>query len=134
ARTLPPMARAEKLQKRAARHGFDWPDIEPVFDKLHEEIDELKEAWHAAQSGTGDHDAVEDELGDLLFVCVNLARFMKVNPEQALKRTNHKFEARFRAIEQVLRRDGRDMDEESLEALDAVWQSVKGVEKGGAGA
>ncbi|WP_375169758.1 nucleoside triphosphate pyrophosphohydrolase [Marinobacter sp.] len=134
ARTLPPMARAEKLQKRAARHGFDWPDIEPVFDKLHEEIDELKEAWHAAQSGTGDHDAVEDELGDLLFVCVNLARFMKVNPEQALKRTNHKFEARFRAIEQVLRRDGRDMDEESLEALDAVWQSVKGVEKGGSGA
>ncbi|MEQ5817336.1 nucleoside triphosphate pyrophosphohydrolase [Marinobacter sp. NFXS11] len=130
ARTLPAMARAEKLQKRAARHGFDWPNVDPVFDKLHEEIDELKEAWEAAQMGTGDPDAVEDELGDLLFVCVNLARFMKVNPEQALNRTNHKFDARFRAIERVLEREGRDMDEESLEALDAVWQAVKGVERG----
>ncbi|HET8800577.1 MAG TPA: nucleoside triphosphate pyrophosphohydrolase [Marinobacter sp.] len=134
ARTLPAMARAEKLQKRAARHGFDWPDIGPVFDKLHEEIDELKEAWQASCSGTGEHDAVEDELGDLLFVCVNLARFMRVNPEQALKRTNHKFDARFRAIEQVLEREGRTMDDESLAALDAVWQSVKGVEKGRSGA
>ncbi|AHI28788.1 nucleoside triphosphate pyrophosphohydrolase [Marinobacter similis] len=133
ARTLPAMARAEKLQKRAARHGFDWPDIEPVFDKLHEELDELKEAWHAAQTGAGDHDAVEDELGDLLFVCVNLARFMKVNPEQALKRTNHKFDSRFRAIEGILNREGRDMDEESLDALEAVYQTVKGVEKGSSG-
>ncbi len=133
ARTLPAMARAEKLQKRAARHGFDWPEIEPVFDKLHEELDELKEAWHAAQTGTGDHDAVEDELGDLLFVCVNLARFMKVTPEQALKRTNHKFDSRFRAIERILAREGRDMDEESLDALEAVYQTVKGVEKGSSG-
>ncbi len=133
ARTLPAMARAEKLQKRAARHGFDWPDIGPVFDKLHEEINELKEAWEASQSGDGDPDAVEDELGDLLFVCVNLARFMKVNPEQALNRTNHKFDARFRAIERVLEKEGRDMDEESLEALDAVWQAVKGVERGESG-
>lgn len=131
ARTLPAMARAEKLQKRAARHGFDWPEIGPVFDKLHEEIDELKEAWESARSGAGDPDAVEDELGDLLFVCVNLARFMKVNPEQALKRTNHKFDARFRAIEQVLEQQGRNLDEESLEALDAVWQAVKGVERDG---
>ncbi|WP_417517101.1 nucleoside triphosphate pyrophosphohydrolase [Marinobacter sp.] len=129
ARALPAMVRAEKLQKRAARHGFDWPDIAPVFDKLHEEIDELKEAWQAAESGQGDHDAVEDELGDLLFVCVNLARFMKVNPEQAVGRTNHKFEARFRAIEQVLEREGRSFDEETLEALDEIWQSVKGIEK-----
>ncbi|MBE01647.1 nucleoside triphosphate pyrophosphohydrolase [Marinobacter lutaoensis] len=129
ARALPAMARAEKLQRRAARHGFDWPGIAPVFDKLHEEIDELKEAWRAAESGQGDRDAVEDELGDLLFVCVNLARFMKVNPEQALKRTNHKFESRFRAIERVLAREGRDMDDESLEALDAIWQAVKGVER-----
>ena len=129
ARTLPAMARAEKLQRRAARHGFDWPDIGPGFDKLHEEIDELKEAWQMAEAGTGDLDAVEDELGDLLFVCVNLARFLKVNPEQALKRTNHKFDARFRAIERVLEKEGRNLDEETLEALDAVWQSVKGVEK-----
>lgn len=130
ARTLPAMARAEKLQRRAANHGFDWPDIEPVFDKLHEEIDELKEAWHGAESGTGARDAVEDELGDLLFVCVNLARFMRVNPEQALNRTNHKFDARFRAIEQRLEDEGRNLDDETLEALDAIWQQVKGVEKG----
>lgn len=129
AATLPAMARADKLQRRAARHGFDWPDVTPVFDKLHEEIDELKEAWQAAETGTGERDAVEDEMGDLLFVCVNLARFMKVTPEQALKRTNHKFEARFRAIEQALEAQGRNMDEESLEALDAIWQQVKGVEK-----
>ena len=129
ARTSPAMARAEKLQKRAARHGFDWPDIGPVFDKLHEEIDELKEAWQAANDGSGERDALEDELGDVMFVCVNLARFMKVNPEQALKRTNHKFEARFRAIEAELAAQGRDMDSETLEALDAIWQSVKGVER-----
>jgi ATP diphosphatase len=129
ARTLPAMARAEKLQKRAARHGFDWPNIGPVFDKLHEEVDELKEAWQAANDGSGEQDALEDELGDVMFVCVNLARFMKVNPEQALKRTNHKFEARFRAIEAELVAQGRDMDSENLEALDAIWQSVKGVER-----
>jgi ATP diphosphatase len=129
ARTLPAMARAEKLQKRAARHGFDWPNIAPVFDKLHEEIDELKEAWQAAYDGSGERDALEDELGDVMFVCVNLARFMKVNPEQALKRTNHKFEARFRAIEAELAAQGRDMDSETLEALEAIWQSVKGVER-----
>lgn len=130
AATLPAMARAEKLQRRAARHGFDWPDITPVFDKLHEEIDELKDALQDAETGTGDRDALEDELGDLLFVCVNLARFMKVNPEKALKRTNYKFEARFRAIEDLLEAQGRNMDEESLTALDAIWQQVKGVEKG----
>jgi len=129
ARTLPAMVRAEKLQRRAADHGFDWPEVEPVFDKLHEEIDELKKAWYDASSGDGPAEAVEDELGDLLFVCVNLARFMKVNPEQALNSTNHKFEMRFRAIEEHLEREGRDLDGESLEALDAVWQAVKGVEK-----
>jgi len=130
ASTLPAIARAEKLQKRASNHGFDWPEITPVFDKLHEEIDELKEAWQAAEAGTGDRDAVEDELGDLMFVCVNLARFMKVNPEQALERTNRKFDARFRAIERILHEQGRDLDSESLETLDAIWQQVKGVEKG----
>jgi ATP diphosphatase len=127
--TLPAMVRAEKLQRRAAGHGFDWPNIEPVFDKLHEEIDELKEAWRDACEGTGEAAAVEDELGDLLFVCVNLARFMKVNPEQALNGTNHKFESRFRAIEQRLENEGREFEQETLEALDAVWQSVKGIEK-----
>ncbi|MDX1634059.1 MAG: nucleoside triphosphate pyrophosphohydrolase [Marinobacter sp.] len=129
ARTLPAMARAEKLQRRASSHGFDWPDVAPVFDKLHEEIEELRQAWQRARSEPEGQDAVEDELGDLLFVCVNLARFMKVNPDQALRRTNHKFEARFRAIEERLEAEGRVMESEDLEALDKIWQSVKGVEK-----
>ncbi len=129
ARALPAMARAEKLQRRASRHGFDWPTVEPVFDKLHEEIDELKEAWQNAQTDPSAQDDVEDEMGDLLFVCVNLARFMKVNPDQALRRTNAKFEARFRAIEQHLTSEGREMEQETLEALDKIWQSVKGIEK-----
>lgn len=129
AASLPAMVRAEKLQRRAATHGFDWPDIAPVFDKLHEEIDELKEAWAQAQRDPDDWDALEDELGDLLFVCVNLARFLKVNPEQALRRTNRKFDARFRAIEQELASQGRNFDEQTLAQLDAIWQSVKGVEK-----
>ena len=126
---LPAMVRAEKLQRRASNHGFDWPDVEPVFDKLHEEIDELREAWENARLAPENRDAVEDELGDLLFVCVNLARFMKVNPDQALRRTNRKFEVRFRAVEDRLAGEGRTMESESLEALDRIWQSVKGVEK-----
>ncbi|MFW5824379.1 MAG: nucleoside triphosphate pyrophosphohydrolase [Marinobacter sp.] len=127
--SLPALTRADKLQRRAARYGFDWPDIGPVFDKLEEEIGELKEAWQNARHDPAAQDAVEDELGDLMFVCVNLARFLKVNPDQALRRTNRKFEARFRAIEAVLHGQGRDMEQESLEALDAIWNSVKGVER-----
>ncbi|MCH8497082.1 MAG: nucleoside triphosphate pyrophosphohydrolase [Marinobacter sp.] len=129
AASLPALARAEKLQRRAAHYGFDWPDINPVFDKLHEEIDELKEAWQQVQENPADRDALEDELGDVMFVCVNLARFLKVNPEQALRRTNRKFERRFRAIEQALATEGRAMENETLETLDAIWQSVKGIEK-----
>ncbi|WP_328185409.1 nucleoside triphosphate pyrophosphohydrolase [Marinobacter sp. OP 3.4] len=127
--SLPALTRADKLQRRASRHGFDWPDVEPVFDKLQEEIAELKVAWQNAQQDPAARDEVEDELGDLMFVCVNLARFLKVNPEQALRRTNRKFEARFRAIEDILREQGRDLDEESLEALDEIWNRVKGVER-----
>lgn len=127
--SLPALVRAEKLQRRAARYGFDWPDIEPVFDKLQEEIGELREAWENARHDPAARDDVEDELGDLMFVCVNLARFLKVNPDQALRRTNRKFEARFRAIEQTLAEQGRVMEDETLEALDAIWNRVKGVER-----
>jgi ATP diphosphatase len=127
--SLPALARADKLQRRAARYGFDWPDIGPVFDKLEEELGELREAWQNAQQDPAEQDAVEDELGDLMFVCVNLARFLKVNPDQALRRTNRKFEARFQAIEVILQEQGRTMEGESLETLDEIWDSVKGVER-----
>lgn len=128
AASLPAMTRAEKLQRRAAGVGFDWGHVAPVFDKLHEESDELREAWEKAEADPSLQDAVEDELGDLLFVCVNLARFMKVNPEQALQRTNRKFEARFRAIEQQLAAESRILEDQPLEELDQIWQAVKGVE------
>ena len=128
AKTLPPMARAEKLQRRASNTGFDWTALAPIFDKLQEETLELQEAWEESAQGARGLDRVEDVLGDLLFVCVNLARFMKVNPEQALRRTNAKFEARFRAIENNLRERGLEPESQTLEELDRIWQSVKGVE------
>ena len=83
---LPGLSRAVKMQNRAARIGFDWPDIEPVFDKLHEEIAEVREAIKS-----GSADAMEDEIGDLLFVVANIARHLKIDPEKAVRRTNNKF-------------------------------------------
>lgn len=126
---LPSMARADKLQRRASHHGFDWPDIDPVFAKLHEEIDELKQAWQAAEEADGDRDALEDELGDILFVCVNLARFLGVDADQALRRTNRKFERRFRSMERQLRDQGRSMASLPLEKLDELWDRAKREER-----
>ncbi|RMF16737.1 MAG: nucleoside triphosphate pyrophosphohydrolase, partial [Gammaproteobacteria bacterium] len=117
---LPELVRARKLQKAAAKVGFDWPEIAPVFDKLHEEIDELREA-HAE----GNQDAMEDELGDLLFVCVNLSRFMNVDPGQALRRANRKFAERFRHVEARVRASGRSWDAHALEDLEAWWEEAK---------
>ncbi|WP_198962742.1 nucleoside triphosphate pyrophosphohydrolase [Mangrovitalea sediminis] len=126
---LPAMARAEKLQRRASHHGFDWPDIEPVFDKLQEEVEELKQAWKAVAESEGDRDALEDELGDILFVCVNLARFLGVEADQALRRTNRKFERRFRSMERQLREQGRSMESLPLEKLDELWDRAKQEER-----
>lgn len=120
AKALPALLRAEKLQKRAARTGFDWTEPEDIFAKLDEEIGEVKDAM-AAQ----DHDAIEDELGDLLFVCANLARRMDVDPEMALKRANKKFETRFRAMEQLARDRGQVFADLSLGEQEALWQDVK---------
>ncbi|MGM0434192.1 MAG: nucleoside triphosphate pyrophosphohydrolase [Pseudomonadota bacterium] len=121
---LPAFQRAAKLQKRASRVGFDWPGTGMVFDKLHEEAEELKTAWQE-QSGPQDRDAVEDELGDLLFVAVNLSRFLGVDAEQALRRANLKFERRFRRMEEQLDEAGEGLKGRDIGALEAAWQRAK---------
>jgi nucleoside triphosphate diphosphatase len=118
---LPALTRAVKLQRRAARGGFDWPDAEPVLDKIAEEVGELR----AELSGPRDAGRLEDELGDLLFALVNLARHLDVDPEAALARTNRKFERRFRRIEQALAADGRSVHDTPLTQLEALWQQAK---------
>ena len=119
---LPPMMRALKLQKRAARVGFDWPDINPVINKLHEETDELREELAQAQL---DSAKVEDEVGDILFVAVNLARQAGVDPETALMKCNSKFEKRFKYIEQQVEKNGKDLKDTSLEEMETHWQAAK---------
>jgi nucleoside triphosphate diphosphatase len=129
ARGLPEWQRAMKLQKRAATVGFDWPDVNPVFDKLHEEIEELRAEFAA---GTG-HAALEDELGDVLFVCANLARHGKVDFGGALRRANAKFERRFRRMEALAAADGVALSSLSLQAQDDYWNRAKGEERAAGG-
>jgi len=120
---LPALSRAAKLQKRAAQVGFDWPEALPVVDKVREELGEVLEAM-----SENDPEAIAEELGDLLFVVVNLARHLKVDPENALRAANGKFERRFRFIEQALREAGRPIESCDLEALDALWGEAKKAE------
>ncbi len=126
ARALPALLRAEKLQKRAARTGFDWVEAAQIFHKLEEETAEVKDAIES-----GDPDAIEDEIGDLLFVCANLARRLKVDPEQALRRANAKFEKRFRGMEAMAATDGVDFSALSLDAQEALWRRVKANQSAG---
>ncbi|PWE17829.1 nucleoside triphosphate pyrophosphohydrolase [Marinicauda salina] len=121
---LPALMRAEKLTKRAARVGFDWPDAERVFDKLDEETDELRGAIES-----GDQDHVAEELGDLLFVCANLARTLGVDPEDALRGANSKFERRFKSVERDLKSAGRRAEDASLDEMEALWVKAKNAEK-----
>lgn len=126
ARALPALIRAEKLQKRAARAGFDWPDASGAFAKTREEFDEVE-----AEIRAGDRDRLQDELGDMLFAMVNVVRLLGHDAEQALSRANEKFERRFRAMEQRLHAQGhQDLRTLSLEALDAAWEAVKAGESG----
>jgi ATP diphosphatase len=118
---FPALMRAEKLQKRAARVGFDWPDLAPVLDKVMEELGELK----AEIDNGGTADRVSEEAGDLLFACVNLLRHLKVDPESALRSANAKFEQRFRAVEATLAADCRRPDDADLDELEALWQRAK---------
>jgi len=117
---LPALLRAVKLQKRAARVGFDWPDSVQVLDKITEEVAELNEAAEA-----GARDQIAEEFGDLLFVMANLARHMNIDPEAALRGANAKFTRRFAAIETALSRDGRSPEESDLAEMDALWDAAK---------
>ncbi len=118
---LPALSRAEKLQKRAARVGFDWPDLLPVFDKVNEEIAEIKEE----NVSNGASERLEDEIGDLLFAVTNLARHLGVDAEGALRRGNAKFERRFHAVEARFP-DG--LDGVSLDDMETAWQAAKAEE------
>lgn len=117
---LPGLKRAQKLQKRAATVGFDWPDAERVLEKVDEELAEVREAI-----ALNDADKIEDEIGDLLFVCTNLARKTKVDGEAALRRANAKFERRFRYIEATLKAQKRDIRETALDEMEVLWVEAK---------
>ncbi len=126
---LPALLRAEKLQKRAARVGFDWTDPDPVFDKIHEELDEVR-AELPDRRGPGKKAPAPsrhlfEEVGDVLFAVANMARHLGVDPESALRQGNDKFEARFRRLETSFAADGRDINEVPLEEMEARWQTLK---------
>ncbi len=131
-RGLPEWQRAVKLQHKAAQVGFDWPDSVPVIEKLHEEIEEVRVEFAAVADNPDDAAAqlrLEDELGDLLFVCANLTRHAKVDFGVAMRRANHKFERRFRMMEALAKADG-GLAGQSLEAQDRYWLQAKQAEKG----
>ncbi len=117
---LPALLRAAKLQKKAAKTGFDWPDVHGVLAKIREEIHELEAAL-----ATPATPAVDEELGDLLFSVVNLARFRKQDPEVLMEAANRKFEQRFHAMEKILRENGKSLHAASPEEMDAAWESAK---------
>ena len=114
--------RAERIQQEAAESGFDWPDITPVLDKLDEELLELRQSI-----ASGDIDAIEDELGDVMFVCVNIARHQKINAEMALRRTNQKFIRRFEYVVEQMQAANESMSRGKLEQMEIFWQASKAV-------
>jgi ATP diphosphatase len=131
-RGLPALTRALKLQKRAARVGFDWTESIDILDKIEEEIEELRVELRAAGTAVAHgpaHDRVSDELGDLLFALVNLARRLEVDPEAAVRGANAKFERRFRRIESLLAAEGRAPTDASLDEMEAHWQQAKREER-----
>lgn len=120
---LPALTRAQKIQKRARRVGFDWQEPEPFIAKIHEEMAEFAHEVHAGSSP----EKMEDELGDVLFAVIGVATFMKLDPERALRSTNRKFESRFRAIETALAARGKTMQETTLDEMEALWREAKKV-------
>ena len=123
----PALMEAHQLSTKAARVGFDWQRLEDIFDKLHEEIDELRAAInsHAESAAEEDQTRVREEMGDLLFAATNIARHLRVEPEAALKSTNRKFRRRFRHIEEGLRKRGRSFDAATLDEMESLWEEAK---------
>jgi tetrapyrrole methylase family protein/MazG family protein len=121
---IPQMDRAYKLQKKAAKSGFDWPDTEGVIAKIQEELEEVQEA---RENKTEKTDHLEEELGDLLFSVINLCRFLKVDPSVALHRTNSKFIRRFKYVEKEMKESGQEMKKENLEIMESFWNKTKSV-------
>jgi MazG family protein len=121
---LPALIRAQKLQKKAAKVGFDWPDAKPVLEKVREEADEIAQAMHEK-----DKAQIQEEIGDLLFTVVNLARKLGVEAEVALSHANEKFTSRFHAVEERFASEGREMSKATLAEMDAVWDDVKKLSK-----
>lgn len=119
-RELPALMRAQKVQHKASKAGFDWQSADGAFDKLYEEINELKIAMNQ-----GDSSLIEDEFGDVLFSCVNIARFINVDSEEALTKSTDKFISRFSSVEQMAREKGIDMKSSSLQVLDELWDNAK---------
>ncbi|WP_345320560.1 MazG family protein [Candidatus Villigracilis proximus] len=117
ASALPALTQALEYQDRAARVGFDWPEVDGVLDKVREEIEEIKQAQNL--------DEVTSELGDLFFVLVNLARWRKVDAESALRGTNMKFKKRFAYVEQGAKKQGRNLSDMTLEEMDVLWNEAK---------
>jgi MazG family protein len=144
---MPSMLEASKLSSRAAQIGFDWPNVEGLFDKLHEEVDELKEQLKEfpapgprpqsrGVAGSGRQVVpeklqarLEEEVGDLFFVVVNIARYLSVDPESALRKTNRKFKRRFQSMEERLRETGRAPDQAGMDEVERLWQQAKREEK-----
>ncbi len=119
-RALPALVEAQQIASRAAGAGFDWDHIDQVFDKMREELDELDRARES-----GPQEAIEDEIGDLFFVLVNIARFVMVDPEQALRRVNAKFRKRFGYVEERLRERGKALADSNIDEMEALWQEAK---------
>ena len=122
-RGMPPIDRAFKLQKKAAKAGFDWPDAEGVITKIQEELEEVKELVN--DSMDGEKTALEEELGDLLFSVINLCRFFDIEPSLALQRTNKKFTERFKYVEKCMKESGQEMKAENLNTMDKYWNEAK---------
>ena len=121
---LPALTRSVKLQKRAARVGFDWPEIAPVFAKVQEELEEVREEVTAS----GPQSRIEEEMGDLLFACTNLARQAHIEPERALRQANRKFERRFAQMEALAESQGQALATLDLDAWETLWETVKAAE------